>query len=347
MNNSWKAAARDIEQGKIAPVYILTGEEDWARNKFLDQLQRKLIDPSLVDFNFDHLQAAEISGVAVSDKAATLPMMADRRLLVVEGCEQWVQKDLKAILAYIEKSNDSSCLALCFASGDRRKKIFSLRLPHVRYLDFPRPKRWELNGYIRDLALDMGLRLWEDAVALVAEMTGDDLERVHRELDKLSLYKLGSTEIEADDVAGLLGRTRQVTRWELNDFLANRDLAGALVKMNDILDSGEEPIGLLSTINMFLRQLFVVKVLMVKGVREPGRISQAVGVPPRVAETLMRQQAAFSDYELRQAFQLMKATDDRLKSAAMDRRLLLDHLVTQLVMTGAYSPPRQHKKARR
>jgi DNA polymerase III delta subunit len=136
-----------------------------------------------------------------------------------------------------------------------------------------------------------------------------------------------------------MGRTRHVTRWELDEFIGSRNLHGALVKLHDILASGEEPVGLLSTINLFMKRLFTVKALMVKGVRDPYQVGQALGVPGRIAEKIIRQQQAYSDPELRAAFVHLRDTDYRLKSAAMDRSLLLDHLLCRIIPPGPLSPP--------
>jgi len=345
MSKAWKAAKQALLSGDIAPVYIVVGDEEWGKKKFLGLLKKQLVDPSMQDFNYDLLSAEDISGVDAVDKAGVLPMMADRRLVAVENCDKWKAADLKAAAGYLDQINDQTCLALFFNAADRRRKLFQSSSKKVRYLSFPRPRRWELAGYIRELAEDMDLKLSSEALALVAEMAGDDLSRVHRELDKLSLYKLGSNRIEGPDVAALLGRTRHVTRWELNEFLGARDLHGALVKIRDIMDSGEEAISLLSAINMFFKQLYAVKAMIVKGVRAPAQVGQALGVPPRIAETLIKQQRAFSQYELRRAFDLMRETDHRLKSYGMNRRLLLDRLVCEALTPGPLSPPSVRKRS--
>lgn len=346
MTKSYKAVAAEIQRGEIAPIYLIVGEEAWSRKKFMTLLKQTLIDPSMEDFNYEHLHAAEARAINVVDKAGELPVMADRRLLVVEGCQQWKDKDLKNITGYLKQINDKTCLVLQFDEADRRRKLFQGRTNGVRLLEFAKPKRWELNDYVRGLARDMGLRLSSDAVVLVAELAGDDLARVHQELEKLSLYKLGANDIGAEDVEAVVGRTRQATRWELNDVLGTRDLHQCLLKLRHILDSGEDAISLLSAVNMFVRQMYAVKSLIISGVRDKFQIAQMIHLPPKIAERLIEQQKAYSNVELRNAFQLMRQTDRRLKTAHMDRDLLLDHLVTRIVSRGPYSPP-QRRRSRR
>ena len=346
MNKPLNKAFQDVRSGNIAPVYMLIGDEEWGKSKFLALLKRTVVDQSMADFNFEHLRAGEVSGVAVVDRARELPVMADRRLILVDACELWKKKDVDQIVKYFEGINDKTCLVLQFASADRRKKVFQAKSGGVRYLEFLRPKSWELHGYIAELARDMNIKLTQEALALVAELAGDDLSKVYRELDKLSLFKLDRGTIEAPDVELLMGRTRHATRWELNEFIGNRDLAGALIKIHHILEGGEEPIGLLSTLNMFLKQLLLVKLLLSNGVRDPQEIAGTMGVPFKIAGALMRQQQKFSGVELRRAFQLLRETDFRLKSSGMDRKLIIDHLVTRLLAPSPFSPPPLNKRQR-
>lgn len=344
MSKVFKSIARELNAGSILAVYIVVGDEEWGKSKFLKLLKKVAVDPSMMEFNFDLLQANETKGLQVVDKAGMLPMMADRRLILVEGCEVWKKKDLDAITKYVEKPNESTTLVLLFNNADQRKKIFKISNANVMKLSFLRPKRWELNDFIAELVRDMKLRMNNEAIELIAELVGDDLTKVHQELEKLTLYKLGSNEISSQDVELLMGRTRQVTRWELNDFIGRRDLGATMTKMHDIMDCGEEPISLLSAINNCIKQLMGAKTLMTRGVRDKSRIASALGVPPKIAESLMEQQKSYSDPELRRAFLLMKDTDFRLKSSGMNRRLIMDHLISQILLPSELSPPQIRRR---
>ena len=339
MSKFLRPLLRDIAADKIYPIYLVVGEEEWGKQKFLKALKKQLVEPGMEEFTLDQLSAGEITGVAVTDKSRDLPMMANRRLIIIDDCEKYNKADMTALAKYAEDPNDTTCLVLLFKAPNKRYKLFKMKSQAMCLLDFPKPKRWELNDFIADLARDMKLSLDKQTIELVAEKAGDDLAKVHQELEKLSLYKLGSSQITAQDVELLLGHTRQVTRWELNEYLGNRDLGGTLVKLHDILDSGEEPISLLSTVNMFLRQLMAAKLVMGKGVRDRQAVGQAIGVPPRIAQDLMAQQKNYSSYELRRAFGLMRDADFQLKSGHMNRKLFLDRLVTQILLPGPLSPP--------
>lgn len=336
---------KEIEGGNIANSYVLRGDELWGKERFIEALKKAIVDPSMEDFNFDQLSATEIRGIEVTDKAAMLPMMTDRRLIVITDCNKWKEKDMKAINAYLAKPNESTILVLDGEGIDKRRKLF-LHKKTVRYLDFLRPKPWELERYIQDIVRERKLKLSGEAIALVAEMVGDDIAKVHSELDKLALYKLGTNEITPDDVAALMGRTRAVTRYELNDFIGNRDLAGSLMRVNDIISSGETAIGLLSSIGNYLRQLYQVKMIVSKGVNDRSQVGQIMGLPPNIAAKFISKQKSYSNPELRKALELLAQADYRLRSSRLSSRLVLDELICSILKPGPLSPPSIQKRRR-
>lgn len=332
MNNpALREEAAAIAAGKVPAVYFLIGEETWSKGRFVGYLKKTLVDPSMLEFNFEQVSASGTSGIAVADKAGMLPMMADRRLILVEECDSWKKKDIDAMTKYLDAMSESTCLVLLFQKADKRKKLFTKKSPLIRHLDFPRPRQWELPQFIGEVAAGMKLNLSREAVEMVAELAGDDIAKVHRELDKLSIFKLDSGRIEAADVAMLMGRTRPVTRWELGEHIGKRNLHAALVKAHDILDSGEDPIGLLSAINLVVKQMFAVKTCVNRGIRDNFKIAQMVGVPPKIAGNLITHQRAYSVAELKKAVLLLREADSQLKGAGIDRRLIIDHLLCQMM----------------
>lgn len=215
------------------------------------------------------------------------------------------------------------------------------------FQDFPKPKPWELKDAIRKLAQSKKLKISSGAADLLAELVGDDLFKVAGELDKLALFKMDSGDISADDVAALLGRTRLVTRWELNALVGARELGPAIAKSHDIQDSGEDPIGLLAALTSHLRQLLRLKGLMRSGLSDKFELAKAIHLPPKITGDLMTQQARFSDVELRLALRHAQTCDLKLKSSRLNKKLLIDHFLSAILETGPYSPPGRSSKWRR
>ena len=42
---------RDLKQGTFAPLYVISGEESYLKEYYLQQLRENVIDPTFADFN--------------------------------------------------------------------------------------------------------------------------------------------------------------------------------------------------------------------------------------------------------------------------------------------------------
>lgn len=74
---------REIRQGDVAPVYLLTGEAEYLIEAALERMLAHLLPPEHRDFNLTILTGAEATVEEIASIAATYPMLADRRVLLV------------------------------------------------------------------------------------------------------------------------------------------------------------------------------------------------------------------------------------------------------------------------
>ncbi|MCB1044167.1 MAG: DNA polymerase III subunit delta [Acidobacteria bacterium] len=334
---SISAVLARIQKNDLHPVYVISGDEPWSKRRLLQTLKSTVVDESMADFNLEQVSGTEVHGVAVVDAAGMLPMMADRRLVIVEAADKWKSPDWEALKQYVQSPADTACVVIDLGTG--RLKPWMNASKNVSVVKIARPKPWELADYVAQLARELGLKLDRDAVTLMAEYAGDELEKIVRDLEVLALYKGDDPKITGEDVAALLGRTRNVTQWELNQLVGTRSLGEALVKVGDILASGHDAIALMAVVINHMRQLWQVKALITSGMRDRNAIAQAVGLPPKIAGDLMSQQARFSNVELRQAFSVLSACDLQLKSARIRPDVILDRALAMIMARGPFAPP--------
>ena len=78
---------KQIEQGKIYPVYLLYGEEDFLIEKTLDKMIELLLSAKTRDFNFSIFEGPETPIPEILTLAETYPVMSSRRLVIVKNLE--------------------------------------------------------------------------------------------------------------------------------------------------------------------------------------------------------------------------------------------------------------------
>ena len=86
------ALFRSLNKGELAPVYYLYGPEDVLKDEAVKAIVDRALDPTLRDFNFDQRSAAQLDAEEVHALCNTLPMLADRRVVLLRDIEGWKRK---------------------------------------------------------------------------------------------------------------------------------------------------------------------------------------------------------------------------------------------------------------
>lgn len=79
-----KNLIREIQRGKISPVYLLHGEETYLIEDTLAEMIEVLVPKGVRDFNLDVFSNPDVSVNEVLSIADTYPVMAERRVVVVK-----------------------------------------------------------------------------------------------------------------------------------------------------------------------------------------------------------------------------------------------------------------------
>ena len=108
-------------KGELAPVYYLYGPEDILKDEAVQAIVDRALDPALRDFNFDQRSAGQLDPEAIFALCTTLPMMAERRVVVLREVEGWKRKPKirAAFLKYLERPAAETVSSWCRAPPRR------------------------------------------------------------------------------------------------------------------------------------------------------------------------------------------------------------------------------------
>src|SRR4051794_40493286 len=109
-----RAAIKDLT---FAPAYYFYGEDDYLKADELRRLVAAAVDPATGDFNFETLRGSDLDGETLGSIAATPPMMADRRVVVIRDVNA-LKKDARAALdSYLKRPAPDLVLVLIAPAG--------------------------------------------------------------------------------------------------------------------------------------------------------------------------------------------------------------------------------------
>lgn len=334
MPASTPAAVRaQVSQGRPDPVYLIVGDDDAEMSQLTAALSG-LVEDELRAFNLERVYANEkgVSPFSIVQAARTLPMLGDRRVVIVlraekflkpkrrgtpEGAEEDAEGaegaegaagDLKALEEYVQRPEPSTVLVLVASDVDRQRRIYKTIQKQATIVEC-----WGLKGsrdarvhpaeaaraaeaLVRQAVNAVPQQIDQAAVRLVASRAGTDISRLRADVERLLLYAAGKPKITLQDAQEVVSGETAQDDWAVTNAIARRDAGEALRQLALSLESGGVSYQILGQLAWFVREKMTAT--------DPKRVPAAV-------EALFR-------------------TDLELKSSGGDPRVLLERLVVDL-----------------
>ena len=324
---------KSAASGALDPVYLIVGDDETEMAELTAAIS-SAVEEDLRAFNHERLYANEkaVTPVSIVQAARTLPMLGDRRVVVVLRAERMLKpkrrggkaaeaeessaadpdeeppSDLDALEAYVRNPEPNNTLVLVAADVDRQRKVYKAIQKHATIVEC-----WGLKGS-RDARVDLrqvareaeaivkaavaraGQQIEPAASRLIAERAGTDISRLRADLEKLLLYAAGKPKISLADVHEVVSVESSQDDWAVTNAIGRGDAREALRQMALLLEAGGVPFQILGQLAWYVRDRM--------STADPRRVPAAV-------EALLR-------------------TDLELKSSAGDPRVLLERLVVDL-----------------
>lgn len=324
--------------------YVLHGEDEFSRSEALAEMKAKMGDPAMAGLNTTVLDGNKVTLAELMHACDTVPFLADRRLVMVEGLltrlgakgdEQpaWRKEYLEGLTVYLKRLPESTRLVFVESesiSPDHPVLKMALADKKRGYAkEFRLPTSSQLRGWITDRVKKKGGEIEMAAAEELAAFVGNDLRLLDQELDKLVTYVDRARPITRADVHLLVSYVQQASVFEMVDALGRRDSEQALQLLHRLLDGGEHPLSLLGMIVRQFRIMIQVKDLAERGV-PPAKIGAQLELHSFVAEKGLRQAQSFSMKQLETIYRKLLETDLAIKTGQMDPVLALDMLVAGL-----------------
>ncbi len=327
---TYKALLTQLKQKKVAPVYLLCGEEDYLLQMALHHLIEATVEPATREFNLDVFYGKEVDGGKVLDIANAYPMMAETRVVVVKQVFEMSVSDLEAIAKYLDRPAPSTVLVLTSDRMDARKKAVAQIKAKSCFVEFKPLYEREVRSWIREQVRERGFRISEDAALLIQSRVGNSLRQIVNELEKIILNLNGQKEITTEDVTRSVGLSRSFSIFDLTDAVGRKDAKQALTILGRILESGESP----TTVLAMLTRFFINLVKLQEGAKQRLSDKELValtGIPSFFLDKTRRMAANFSPSQLEQMFEKLQETDLILKTSQQPAKVALQSLLIQAV----------------
>jgi len=258
------------------PIVLVLSDEDLLLQQAAAMVEQAALGPGAASFNRDRFRADEDGATEALTVARTVPMLAARRFVHLQGTHVAPRPVLEALAAYAASPSPSTVLLVTGARwpkssapdwGRRSEaaikktgKVFRLKQKDVD------PRRFAI-----DTARELGCSLGSREARMLIERVGSDLGCLRRELEKVALYMGGSGPVREEVLIEVCSALGEQQVWALTDALLKGDAASALAACQRLLDDSDNshnPHVLLSMISWQVRQLLQLQSCLAGG-RDP------------------------------------------------------------------------------
>jgi DNA polymerase-3 subunit delta len=323
-----------LSTGKPVAAIVLLGTDSYLREMCRNTIIEACVPEAAREWALARIAVQDSGWDEVLQRAQTMPMLAQRQVIIVEGVESLEKLGEKTrdeiveeLAKYFESPAPFSVLLFEASSMDKRQKYSKLLAERALLVELTIGGE-SAAALAAQMAKDCGAEIDRDAAALLAEILNSEPSRMRMEIEKLATYVEKGQRITSAEVEGLVVAARKNTVWQLADMLAGRRRDAALEFLDNLLREGEEPIGLVGGITWMYRKLIEARDLPAG--TSGFQAARALGMNPAAAETAVRQAHRIPKKDLLAGLVALAEADSQLKYSNPDPRALMEFLIVQL-----------------
>jgi DNA polymerase-3 subunit delta len=320
----------DLLAGRFAPVYLFYGSESLLMEEAIQRVIDAALPESARPFNLDFLSGADDDIREILARASAFPMMTERRVVVVRDADRFGERALELLAHYIEQPSPSTVLLLAGTKPDLRRKAFVALKKKGVSRAFDELRDYQLPEWIDQRVKKRGGTIEGEAARLLATYVGSSLRDIENELDKLFLYTGERTAITRNDVAAVVGFSREYNVFEFQNAIGRRD-AGRAVEILERMLEANEPIPLIiSSLTNYFAKLWLIGDQIRRGTKPP-EVAALARIPPYYLKDYLQALERYSAEEIEGSFHQLALADQQFKTSGADVKSILHRFCISMV----------------
>lgn len=311
------------------PLYLLLGTERFLRHTAARSITEAALRGTLLrEFNDSSFSLQRDSVQSAIAAAEQLPMMSERRAVRIRDFGRLRESDEETLIRYLNNPAPQTTMIFIADDLDKRKKATKSLLDNCVVVDFPTLKDAEAKAWARTRLKELKVTADDAVLSEIIGLVGTDIQTLFNEIDKLASAVADTGRITPEVIDELIGRSRELSNFELGDHLLANNRKRALETLHRLLDDGAEPVMLIGLIAGNYHRLALAKSLLAKGGRE--EVFRNVSLPPFKRDAYIANLQRNDAAKIARGLQLTAAADLAIKTSQATPRLQLEMLVCEL-----------------
>ena len=317
---------QDIKDKTFRRVYLLFGDEPFLVNSYKKRLREAIAGDDTMNYNYFEGKGPDVKEII--SLADTMPFFAERRLVLVDGSGFFKSSAPEELVNYIPEIPESTCMVFVESEVDKRNKLYKKVKDNGYAAELKKQDADQLMRWAAGILSKDGKKITRQVMEYFMERTGDDMENIRMELEKLICYTMGREVITKEDVeaVGTVHVTNRI--FEMVTAIVAGNTRKAMDLYEDLLTLKEPPMRIMFLIAKQFNQLLQVKELAGKGAQK-SEIASRVKVPPFVAGKLMAQARAVTREQILSYVEFCVESEEAVKTGRLSDRLAVELLIAK------------------
>ncbi len=330
---NYSAEVRSLKERGPEPLYLLWGPEDYLREQFLRELRTRCLPEGEDSFSFKRLNGPELDPQELRQAIDAIPFLTERSFVEIRDADLNRVKDPEAILSALQDIPDCCTVAFVQTSQfepDGRTKLIKGIRARGRDMKFIQAPQGQLIDWIRRRFAAHGKGIEPEAVQRLILISGDLMNRLIPEIDKVSAYAKGD-RVTVSDIEAVASHIPEADIFEMTDSIAQKKPNAALSVLAELLsDKNNEPIPILALLSGQMRRLYAARLAVERRLGAKYVMETCALKYDFIAAKIMQSARGFTLSQLKTAVEICADTDYKIKSSSLDDRELLIEAVLRI-----------------
>ena len=247
--------------------YLLYGTEKFLIDKEIKNIINK---HGIEEINISKYDLETNTINEILEDANTISLFSSNKLIIVDNAFIFSRttkkvENIELLEEYLTNKNDT---IIIFIDNNEKldsvKKIVKLIKNNGIIKEFNPLKN--INSSVKTMFDDY--KISNDAINLLINRVGNNLEIIYQEIEKLKIYKINDKTITTKDIEDICIENINIDIFKFVDDIINRNKKNAIKTYKELLKLNEEPIKIVALLSSKFRLMYQASTLSKKGYTE-------------------------------------------------------------------------------
>lgn len=215
---------RDILEKRFRPIYVLYGDEHYNIDALTSLLEKNILTEDEKGFDQVVLYGNEVKVEDIVSHAKQFPMLSAYHVVIVKEA-QHLKSNFQKFASYFENPQPSTVLVLSYKEKELDKRTKAFKALNSNAVVYQSKKLFDnqVEAWIAKTLQNDGYKIEPKATAMLYQFLGNDLSKIHNELDKLKILIQPTETITPHHIEENIGISKDFNIFEFEKAIAKKD----------------------------------------------------------------------------------------------------------------------------